>query len=87
MPVKKLKRRRRKGIDFETLKRLADIRRNNVERHEAHQSHVKLRENILRHQRNETLRMERDRLIATSQGNLSERAEVRIENIMRMINP
>ena len=87
MPVTKLKRRRRKGIDFETLKRLADIRRNNVERHEAHQSHVKLRENIQRHQRNETLRMERDRLIATSTGNLTEMAEARIENIMRIINP
>ena len=84
MPVKKIKRR--KGIHFETLKKLADIRRNNVERHEAHQSHVKLRENILRHQRNETLRMERDRLIATSAGNLSEFAEDRINNILRIIN-
>jgi len=84
MPVKKIKRR--KGIDFQTLKKLADIRRNNVERHEAHQSHVKLRENILRHQRNETLRMERDRLIATSAGNLSAMAEERIDNILRIIN-
>ena len=84
MPVKKIKRR--KGIDFQTLKKLADIRRTNVERHEAHQSHVKLRENILRHQRNETLRMERDRLIATSVGNLSEFAEDRINNILRIIN-
>ena len=84
MPVKKIKRR--KGIDFQTLKKLADIRRNNVERHEAHQSHVKLRENILRHQRNETLRMERDRLIATSAGNLSAMAEERIDNILRILN-
>ena len=87
MPAKKVKRKRRKGIDFETLKKLADIRKNNVERHEAHQSHVKLRENILRHQRNETLRMERDRLIGASQGNLSEAAQERIENIMQLINP
>ena len=86
MPLKKRKRRR-KGIDFETLKRLADIRRNNVERHEAHQGHVKLRQNILRHQRNETLRMERDRLIASSTGNLTEMAQDRIENIMQLINP
>ena len=86
MPLKKRKRRR-KGIDFQTLKRLADIRRDNVERHEAHQSHVKLRENILRHQRNETLRMERDRLIAASAGNLTEMAQDRIENIMQLINP
>ena len=86
MPLKKRKRRR-KGIDFQTLKRLADIRRDNVERHEAHQSHVKLRENILRHQRNETLRMERDRLIASSAGNLTEAAQDRIENIMQLINP
>ena len=87
MPAKKVKRKRRKGIDFETLKKMADIRKNNVQRHEAHQSHVKLRENILRHQRNETLRMERDRLIASSAGNLTEMAQDRIENIMQLINP
>ena len=63
--------------------RLAVIRKENVQRHVAHENRLALRDRIQRNQQNETLRLERDRLRAAStQGPLSQRVEKRLEDVV-----
>ena len=83
MPIKK----KRKPLKTNEInRRLAVIRAQNVERHAGQEARNLLRDKIIRHQQNETFKMERDRLIhAGVQGNLTRAAEKRLEHLKEII--
>ena len=75
-----------KHTDWTAHARLADIRKQNVERHVGYEAKQTLRRNILRFQTNHTHQMEHDRLkAATVRGNLHPAAEARLEHLKNIL--
>ena len=74
---------KRRGLQNKDIhRRLAAIRQQNVQRHESAAATQDLRSRIVRHQQNETRRMELDRLRgATVQGHLHQAALQRIAEL------
>ena len=73
-----------KYTDWSAKERLALIRKQNVERHVAYGAKQKLRENVLRHTKNQNEHMEHDRLkAATVHGNLHATAEARMKYLAK----
>ena len=71
-----------KHTDWTAKERLAVIRKQNVERHVGYEAKQRRRQNILRHQVNQTHQMELDRLkAATARGNLHAAAEARMQHL------
>ena len=66
-------------LDHKYNEKLAKIRKNNVERHAGYENTLKLRQNIIKFQRNATYAMEVQRLrSATVQGHIAYHAHQRI---------
>ena len=83
MPIK---RKKKPTTSHEINKRLAIIRQQNVERHAGQESRNLLRDKIIRHQNNETFRMEKDRLVnAALKGTLGRAGEKRLEHLKEII--
>ena len=75
-----------KYTDWSAKERLALIRKQNVERHVAYGAKQKLRENVLRHTKNQNEQMEHDRLkAATAHGNLHAAAEARMKYLAQKL--
>ncbi len=74
--------KRVKYTDWTAKERLALIRKQNVERHVGYESKLKLRANILRHQKLQNEQIEYDRMkAATVHGNLHAAAEARMKHL------
>ena len=72
--------------DWQAKARMAQIRKQNVERHIAYDSQLHLRERIRRFQVNQTHQMEYDRLLAASvRGELHAAAQGRMEDLKNSI--
>ena len=66
--------------------KLAKIRQANVQRHTVHENALKLRQNIVRFQRNATHDMELQRLKgATAQGHLAAHAHKRVADLKNIL--
>ena len=75
-----------KYTDWSAKERLALIRKQNVERHVAYGAKQKLRENVLRHTKNQNEHVEHDRLkAATVHGNLHAAAEARMKYLAQKL--
>ncbi len=75
-----------KHTDWTAKERLAVIRKQNVERHVGFEAKHKLRQNIARHQANQTHQMEYDRLrAATARGNIHAAAEARMQHLKNIL--
>ena len=73
-------------MDHKYAERLAKIRQTNVQRHTGYENAVKLRQNIVRAQRNATYDMELQRLRgATAQGHLAAHANKRVADLKNML--
>ena len=67
-------------------KKLAQIRRSNIERHAGYENALKLRQNIQRFQRNATYDMELQRLRgATAQGHIAPHAHKRVADLKNIL--
>ena len=74
------------ALDHKYIEKLARIRKDNVKRHEGYENTLKLRQNILRHQRNATYDMELQRLNSgTTQGHLAPHAHKRKEELRKIL--
>ena len=72
--------------DHKYAEKLAAIRKTNVQRHAGYENAVKLRQNIVRAQRNATYDMELQRLRgATAQGHLAAHANKRVADLKNML--
>ena len=73
-------------IDHVYAEKLAKIRQKNVERHSGYENTLKLRQNILKFQRNTQYNNELARLeAAIAQGYLGQHAHQRVENLKNLI--
>ena len=73
-------------LDHKYNEKLAKIRKNNVERHAGYENTLKLRQNIIKFQRNATYDMELQRLRgATVQGHLAPHAHKRMADLKNML--
>ena len=69
-------------LDHKYAEKLAKIRQTNVQRHAGYENAMKLRQNIVRFQRNATYDMELQRLKgATAQGHLAAHANKRVADL------
>ena len=74
------------ALDHKYIEKLARIRKDNVKRHAGYENTLKLRQNILRHQRNATYDMELQRLNSgTAQGHLAAHAHKRKEELREIL--
>ena len=72
--------------DHKYAEKLAAIRKTNVQRHAGYENAVKLRQNIVRFQRNATYDMELQRLKAsTAQGHLAAHANKRVADLKNIL--
>ena len=72
--------------DWTAKNRMAQIRRQNVERHTSFEATQQLRDRIMRHQVNQTHEMEYQRLLASSvQGNLQQLSEERLQTLKNLL--
>ena len=77
---------KRTNIDHKCAEKLAKIRQANVQRHAGCENALKLRQNIIRFQRNATYDMELQRLKgATAQGHLAAHANKRAADLKNML--
>ena len=75
-----------KHTDWTAKERLAVIRKQNVERNVGYEAKQRLRQNIARHQANQTHQMELERLnAATALGNLHQAAEARMQHLKTVL--
>ena len=73
-------------LDHKYTEKLAQIRQANVQRHTGYENALKLRQNIIRIQRNATHDMELQRLKgATAQGHLAAHANKRAADLKNML--
>ena len=73
-------------LDHKYTEKLAKNRQANVQRHTGYENALKLRQNIIRFQRNATLDMELLRLRgATTQGHLAAHAHKRVADLKNML--
>ena len=73
-------------LDHKYTEKLTQIRKANVERHTGYENALKLRQNIIRFQRNATYDMELQRLRdATVQGHLAAHAHKRVAELKNML--
>ena len=73
-------------LDHKYTEKLATVRKGNVERHTGYENALKLRQNIIRFQRNATYDMELQRLKgATAQGHLAAHANKRVADLKNML--
>ena len=73
-------------LDHKYAEKLATIRQANVQRRTGHENALKLRQNIVRFQRNATHDMELQRLKgATAQGHLAAHANKRVADLKNML--
>ena len=73
-------------LDHKYTEKLAKIRQANVQRHTGYENALKLRQNIIRFQRNTTYDMELQRLKgATAQGHLAAHANKRAADLKNML--
>ena len=73
-------------LDHKYNKKLAKIRKSNVERHAGYENTMKLRANIQRFQRNATYDMELQRLRgATVQGHIAPHAHKRVADLRNIL--
>jgi len=73
-------------LDHKYGEKLAKIRQANAQRHAGYENAVKLRQNIVRFQRNATYDMELQRLRgATAQGHLAAHANKRVAALKNML--
>ncbi len=77
---------KRAKLDHKYTEKLAKIRQDNVERHTGYDNAMKLRQNIVRFQRNATYDMELQRLRgATAQGHLAAHAHKRVADLKNIL--
>ena len=73
-------------LDHKYSEKLTKIRQANVQRHTGYENTLKLRQNIIRFQRNATYDMELQRLKgATAQGHLAAHANKRVADLKNML--
>ena len=73
-------------LDHKYAEKLAKIRRTNVQRHAGYENAMKLRQNIVRFQRNATYDVELQRLKgATAQGHLAAHANKRVADLKNIL--
>ena len=73
-------------LDHKYAEKLAKIRQTNVQRHAGYENALKLRQNIIRFQRNATYDMELQRLKgATAQGHLAAHANKRVADLENVL--
>ena len=73
-------------LDHKYAEKLTKIRETNVQRHAGYENALKLRQNIIRFQRNATYDMELQRLKgATAQGHLAAHANKRVADLKNML--
>ena len=73
-------------LDHTYTEKLAKIRQANVQRHTGYENALKLRQSIVRFQRNATYDMELQRLRgATTQGHLAAHAHKRVADLKNML--
>ena len=73
-------------LDHKYIEKLAQIRKDNAQRHSGYESSQMLRRNILRFQQNTTYDMELKRLqAATAQGHLASHAHKRIADLKNIL--
>ena len=73
-------------LDHKFAEKLAKISQSNVERHAGYENALKLRQNIVRFQRNATHDMELHRLRgATAQGHLAAHAQKRVVDLKNIL--
>ncbi len=73
--------------DHKYAEKLAKIRQTNVQRHAGYESALKLRQNIVRFQRNATYDMELQRLKGvTAQGHLAAHASKRVADLKNILS-
>ena len=73
-------------LDHTYTEKLAKIRQANVQRHTGYENALKLRQNIIRFQRNATYDMALQRLKgATAQGHLAAHANKRVADLKNML--
>ena len=73
-------------LDHKYAEKLAKIRQTNVQRHTGYENAMKLRQNIVRFQRNATYDMELQRLKgATAQGHLAAHANKRVADLKNIL--
>ncbi len=78
---------KRTKLDHKYAEKLAKIRQANVQRHAGYENALKLRQNIIRSQRNATYDMELQRLKgSTAQGHLSAYANKRVADLKKMLS-
>ena len=74
-------------LDHKYAEKLAKIRQTNVQRHVGYENTSKLRQNIVRFQRNATYDMELQRLKgATAQGHLAVHANKRVADLKNILS-
>ena len=77
---------KRTKLDHKHAEKLAKLRQANIQRHVGHENALKLRQNIIRFQRNATYDMELQRLKgATAQGHLAAHANKRAADLKNML--
>ena len=77
---------KRTKLDHKYAEKLAKIRQANIQRHAGYENALKLRQNIIRFQRNATYDMELQRLKgATAQGHLAAHANKRVADLKNML--
>ena len=73
-------------LDHKYAEKLTKIRQANVQRHAGYENALKLRQNIVRFQRNATYDMELQRLKgATGQGHIAAHANKRVADLKNML--
>ena len=73
-------------LDHKYAEKLTKIRQTNVQRHAGYENALKLRQNIVRFQRNATYDMELQRLKgATAQGHLAAHANKRVTDLKNIL--
>jgi len=73
-------------LDHKYAEKLANIRKANVERHTGYENALKMRQNIIRFQRNATYDVELQRLKgATAQGHLAAHAHKRVADLKNIL--
>ena len=74
-------------LDHKYAEKLTKIRQTNVQRHAGYENALKLRQNIVRFQRNATYDMELQRLKgATAQGHLAAHAHKRVADLKNILS-
>ena len=74
-------------LDHKYAEKITKIRQTNVQRHAGYENALKLRQNIVRFQRNATYDMELQRLKgATAQGHLAAHANKRVADLKNILS-